>query len=1141
MATGSVAQGKINAEIILKLDSLATGLSKVDGMISGFNTKTAAQSQKSAKATSAAWMAGFALISMYVLKMAKKVTAAFGDMINVYAQFEQSLANTQSVARASAEELDAMERAARRVGATTRSTASEAADALYYLASAGFSASESIAALDGVNALAIATQSDLASTSETVATTIRQYGLETSAATDIANTFTAAITNSLATMNKLAKSFEYVGPIAAGLGITVEETTGALQLLYNKGFSGEKAGRGLRSILVDLADSTSVVNRKLGELNISFDQVNPATNDLADIFDTLRENGVSAANAAAIFGKVSGVQLASLISVASNAKGGMVELTDAVTGTNRAFEAMDIQMDTLQGSIDKFKNAEEALKITIGKQLDPVLTTIVDTFTTLIKTINKLPPPLLAAITTIAAIAAVSTIAAVAVVALNVAAVAAVGSLAAAASAIAAIAVPLTVIGVAGAAAVAVFDRIEKTKFDEVKSEFKSLSSEAELTKDDLEVLYSYSDELRGNFKAIFSDTKDIEGMKKEVEDLAEAYDLTSEKVLAIAKADSKLDNGYKKRIAMVTELFRVDKGYRDYQAIRSAEDLKNSEVQFGHMEQMAKYKKEAILQSVIEKEQQKAFEDSTKTLTVAFDRAKEMQKAFGDEFDRNAYLTDIFNGSIKKLINEGLAWEDEEIQHQIKLYQDLQDQTEKVSAAGLTDAQKNIAAQKELRETLAQITQEKELANKTGKDYNDSLKKSEAVQATINGLIKEGFTVQGGAIQQILKLFGDLIIKGGEYNIVLDEYKDKLERLKASKMGLIDLDEKAAIVSANSKNATQDDLDAITDYFEQLRENERKAQYTALDLTDKLNKLTKSNKELIEEERERAHTSIESSDLSRDAMNDLIVITDKYFDKLKEKAAFDEFIDNFSNVVDKIQDFTGAIDDFIQASIQNQIDKENELLQTKLSALDIAEEAELISLGLLEKTALEKAQDKINAAIATGDAIALVEAQDAYDRLVIQQDYDAQRAILEDASAKRMADLKYKADLSAWAANSIQAISSSALAIIEAYTTPGVGIAAGVAMSALTALQLATIAMNRPKPPEFANGGVIPGSSYKGDSTPVLANAGEVILNQAQQENVANQLGNDQPISITVNSILDGKVVATNSAKYYRNGQVKL
>ena len=243
--------GKIYAEIILKLDKLKASKDRAILMIKQFGSATrnvSVSTEQDAKKMQAAWAAGYAVISAAAIRAARKVVSAFTDMVDVYAKFEQSLANTQSVARASAEELDAMEQAARRVGATTRSTASEAANALYYLASAGFTAKESIAALDGVNALAIATQSDLAKTSETVATVIKQYGLETGKATDIANTFTAAITSSLATMDKLAKSFEYVGPIAAGLGLTVEETTGALELLYNKGFSGENAGRGLRNI-----------------------------------------------------------------------------------------------------------------------------------------------------------------------------------------------------------------------------------------------------------------------------------------------------------------------------------------------------------------------------------------------------------------------------------------------------------------------------------------------------------------------------------------------------------------------------------------------------------------------------------------------------------------------------------------------------------------------------------------------------------------------------------------------------------------------------------------------------------------------------------------------------------------------------
>jgi len=91
--------------------------------------------------------------------------------------------------------------------------------------------------------------------------------------------------------------------------------------------------------------------------------------------------------------------------------------------------------------------------------------------------------------------------------------------------------------------------------------------------------------------------------------------------------------------------------------------------------------------------------------------------------------------------------------------------------------------------------------------------------------------------------------------------------------------------------------------------------------------------------------------------------------------------------------------------------------------------------------------------------------------------------------------------------------------------------------------MQIGAIVESKPKAPKkFANSGIVPGSSYKGDSTAILANAGELILDRGKQNNIANQLQNNGgDINITINSVLDGKIVATNSAKYYRNGAVRL
>jgi len=129
-------------------------------------------------------------------------------------------------------------------------------DALYSLASAGMSATEAVKALDGVLMLAGSTQSDLATTSASMVATLRQYNLVASESTRVSNVFAAAIGNSMATMEKITSAMTQVGPVASALGVSLEETVGSLEALYDAGYRGEQAGTALKAILGKLAAET---------------------------------------------------------------------------------------------------------------------------------------------------------------------------------------------------------------------------------------------------------------------------------------------------------------------------------------------------------------------------------------------------------------------------------------------------------------------------------------------------------------------------------------------------------------------------------------------------------------------------------------------------------------------------------------------------------------------------------------------------------------------------------------------------------------------------------------------------------------------------------------------------------------------
>lgn len=316
------------------------------------------------------------------------ITVAFKAAIKTFADTEQQLANVRAVSDSTAKEFEALETAANNAGVTTRFTASEAADALFYLASAGLEATESVEALDGVLLLAGATGSGLAESAQAITATLSQYGLEASKAADVSNIFAAANSNSQATLDKLANALQQVGPIAAGLGIGLEETVGSLEALFNAGYKGETAGRALKSALADLANESSETIKKLDILGVSFSDVDPTVVGLTGAIGALEEAGITTSQTIDVFGKVAGGQLATLIGTGQAA---LEDYTKAVTDTDEAARQYAIQNDTLSGSQDAFKSALEGTSNSLISTLTPTFRTIIDLGTGFLKLINKIP------------------------------------------------------------------------------------------------------------------------------------------------------------------------------------------------------------------------------------------------------------------------------------------------------------------------------------------------------------------------------------------------------------------------------------------------------------------------------------------------------------------------------------------------------------------------------------------------------------------------------------------------------------------------------------------------------------------------------------------------------------------------------
>lgn len=296
------------------------------------------------------------------------MTAIATAAVVVGQEFEQALANTSSMfitAARDAQELNQwttlLEKKARALGATTAFSATEAANAMYSLASGGMDANEVVASSDAVLKLAGATLSDMGSTAETVMSTMRQFSLEATEAERVTNVFAAGIQNSMLNMERLTYAMIYAGPATAAVGMKVEETTAALALLHNAGLKGSIAGTGLRMMFARLLKPTDDLQKVLGNTSLEVD-------GFAAVLDKLSRANLTAAQMTEMFGARAFNATQALV---KEGPAGFLEMTEKLTGTTAAMQMYEHQMRTVQSQFKILLSGIQETAISLFDQLQP--------------------------------------------------------------------------------------------------------------------------------------------------------------------------------------------------------------------------------------------------------------------------------------------------------------------------------------------------------------------------------------------------------------------------------------------------------------------------------------------------------------------------------------------------------------------------------------------------------------------------------------------------------------------------------------------------------------------------------------------------------------------------------------------------
>jgi TP901 family phage tail tape measure protein len=331
----------------------------------------------------------------------------FGASLSAFREFNKQLTMTGAIAQATATDIAKMSKASRDFALVTSTSAVDATRALQSLAQAGFSTQESLAGMNGVLLLSMATMTDVGTAADSLSSAIRAFGLEASDMGRVSNVYVAAMNSSLATMDKLTYSMRQVAPVASVANLSIEQTVAWLDQLYNVGLRGEQAGTGLRNVIVRLIRPTGQAAATLRRLGIATTDATGNMRDLEKIMQDLSKQNLSTAELANIFENEG---LAAALAMMKSATVEQGKMTSAyrqnlgqISGTVAALEVALKNMSTYDASMQMLHNAITEIQMTLGEELAPTIEAVAKWITNLVRQFRELSPETKGWITTITA------------------------------------------------------------------------------------------------------------------------------------------------------------------------------------------------------------------------------------------------------------------------------------------------------------------------------------------------------------------------------------------------------------------------------------------------------------------------------------------------------------------------------------------------------------------------------------------------------------------------------------------------------------------------------------------------------------------------------------------------------------------
>ena len=342
------------------------------------------------------------------------VTAAVGGLgaaaVKVASDFDSAMSQVAAVSGATGKDLEVLRDKAREMGSKTKFSASEAAEAMNYMAMAGWKTNDMLSGIEGIMNLAVASGEDLATTSDIVTDALTALGLSAGDSGHFADILAAASSNANTNVSMMGETFKYCAPVAGALGFTAEDTAEAIGLMANAGIKSSQAGTAMRSMMTNLTGEVKFVGDAFGELTIQTTNTDGSMRSLGDILADCRaafsqmSESEKAANAEALVGKNA---MSGFLAVMNAAPGDIEKLNSAINNCDGTAEKMAATMqDNLAGQLTILKSQLEELAISIGEILMPYIRQIVGWIQGLVDWLNSLDEGTKKIIVTVALVAA---------------------------------------------------------------------------------------------------------------------------------------------------------------------------------------------------------------------------------------------------------------------------------------------------------------------------------------------------------------------------------------------------------------------------------------------------------------------------------------------------------------------------------------------------------------------------------------------------------------------------------------------------------------------------------------------------------------------------------------------------------------